>query len=417
MDLSEEFDPAIPVVLPHEKVYLIQVGRKLFRLSGASLLSDAPSYFTSFFSKAENSEKVLFIDRNPTIFEKIYNHLQGYHINVLNDYEFVHLWLDSFYFGLKRLQKYLDNEDVFATIGGVSFKVPKALLMQSGNCPNYFLINFDSLLTDSRRIILQTGMIRPPPQRPVTASNRSPKLFADLVEILNGNSSVIGSDEHRKLLVKECRYYRFLELEQRILKHRILNNPFLGRTEIIMDLQDLLSKGIYNESTGFENDCPVHYARPYVTKEPKRSLIVQINTTADSEVRLVLNRTTQITAVVFTDKLAHMFRQVFKKTAKEFLEVIKNNQLTMICSLESSKAVINGLELKPDWFADFFNKLTEEPEPKKRKTSSKEGEIVVFRLCRSLWRVMVRGDRAMLHAVSLEGQTDQVFFNKCIEFL
>ena len=75
---AEEFNPAVFEVLPHEKVYSIQVGYKLFRLSGLSLSSDAPSYFTKFFSQEENEEKVLFFDRSPQIFEKIYNHLQGY---------------------------------------------------------------------------------------------------------------------------------------------------------------------------------------------------------------------------------------------------------------------------------------------------------------------------------------------------
>lgn len=96
VEVSEEFDPSIPAILPHDKVYLIQVGYKLFKLSGASLLSDAPSYFTTYFLQEENKDSVLFIDRSPTVFEKIYNHLQGYHINIENDYEFVYLLQDSY---------------------------------------------------------------------------------------------------------------------------------------------------------------------------------------------------------------------------------------------------------------------------------------------------------------------------------
>lgn len=418
MDATIEFDPAIPPILPHVKVYLIQVGYKLFRLSGASLSSDAPSYFTSFFTQEGNADKVLFIDRNPVIFEKIYNHLQGYHIAVENDYDFVHLWLDSFYFGLKRLQLYLDDEDVFASIGGRSFKIPKRLLRQTGNYPNFFLMNYDTLISDSKRIILEKGMIRPPPQRPATAANRLPKLFADLIEILKGNTLIVQNDEHRRLLVKECGYYHFLELEQRILKHHVLFNPFLGRSEIIMRLCDLLSKGVTNESSGIKDESPVHYQRPHMAKEPKRSLIVQVDSTIDSQVKLIINRTTQVCCLVCSHKVAHLFMQVFKKVSPSFREPLENNRLTLICGLSESKAIINGTELKDDWSYEMLHSEVDEPELKKRKiTGPDDNKIVEFRLTKSLWRVMVRRDLARLQAVSIEGQTDQMYFNKSIEFL
>lgn len=38
--------PGIPDVLPHEKVFPIQIGSELFRLSGASISSDGMSYST-----------------------------------------------------------------------------------------------------------------------------------------------------------------------------------------------------------------------------------------------------------------------------------------------------------------------------------------------------------------------------------
>lgn len=66
----EEFDPTVPVVLPHDKVYSIQVGYKLFRLSGLSLSSDSPSYFTKFFGDKENEEKVLFLTEVPRFSKK-----------------------------------------------------------------------------------------------------------------------------------------------------------------------------------------------------------------------------------------------------------------------------------------------------------------------------------------------------------
>ena len=88
-----------PPILPPEKVFPIQIGSELFRLSGASISSDgmpmacsyryttdkptAPSYFTQFFEEQikHNEEAVgvrtLYIDRDPETFRDVARHLQG----------------------------------------------------------------------------------------------------------------------------------------------------------------------------------------------------------------------------------------------------------------------------------------------------------------------------------------------------
>ena len=87
--------------LPPEKAFSIQIGWKLFRLSGASIMSDgklvcvtlqesiaelprAPSYFSTYFEEQLRLEeqgsgpmKTLFIDRDPDTFADICRHLQG----------------------------------------------------------------------------------------------------------------------------------------------------------------------------------------------------------------------------------------------------------------------------------------------------------------------------------------------------
>lgn len=99
---------APPTILPPEKVFPIQIGSELFRLSGASIASDgkfsmafescselgvlsplysnnlrAPSYFSQFFEEqlrqnGENSTvRTLYIDRDPDTFRDILKHLQG----------------------------------------------------------------------------------------------------------------------------------------------------------------------------------------------------------------------------------------------------------------------------------------------------------------------------------------------------
>ena len=87
--------------LPHEKAFSIQIGWRLFKLSGASINSDgrsyllsnhvatakiprAPSYFSNYFEEqlrldenGNGSTKTLFIDRDPETFADICRHLQG----------------------------------------------------------------------------------------------------------------------------------------------------------------------------------------------------------------------------------------------------------------------------------------------------------------------------------------------------
>lgn len=86
--------------LPSEKVFSIQIGSELFRLSGASIASDgrwispltlcdrklippiAPSYFSHFFEEQlrqsdASSIRTLYIDRDPDTFHEIARHLQG----------------------------------------------------------------------------------------------------------------------------------------------------------------------------------------------------------------------------------------------------------------------------------------------------------------------------------------------------
>lgn len=42
--ISRRMNTDIPLILPHERVFPIQIGNQLFRLSGASISSDGMSY-------------------------------------------------------------------------------------------------------------------------------------------------------------------------------------------------------------------------------------------------------------------------------------------------------------------------------------------------------------------------------------
>ncbi|CAK9440970.1 uncharacterized protein LODBEIA_P48390 [Lodderomyces beijingensis] len=404
----DEYDPAVPVVLPHEKVYSIQVGYKLFRLSGLSLSSDSPSYFTKFFSHPENKEKVLFFDRSPQVFEKIYNHLQGYSINITNDYEFMHLWSDAFYFGLSGLRKVLTEQDYFASIGSESFKIPRALLQSKGNSPNYFTINAERLLSDNLQVIERKNMMRPPPQRPAVVTGRSSDLFRDLLEVLKGNPSVIKSEEHRLLLMKEARYYRFLELEQRMVSHKVCKGC------IVLNLNHLARRGLSNPSPSDKSiERPMQYSRPYI-EEPVRDLIFQVDSEEDPGTAvLFLNKRTSLATVVFRDKVFAKLVQVFKGLISG--TIVDETSMTFFAGFGRSHTLINGREMKSSWVTDLIGEnpafpseeeRDEKRASKKRKMSDKvEGDVIEIFLKRSMWKLLMRGNLGRLEAVSIDGLT------------
>jgi len=121
---ARKWNTDIPNILPHERVFPIQIGSELFRLSGASISSDgmyekgerdgkgtktdkprAPSYFSQFFQcqlqQAEdngddsNAIRTLYIDRDPVTFRDISLHLQGYHVMPRDGSHFVKLFADA----------------------------------------------------------------------------------------------------------------------------------------------------------------------------------------------------------------------------------------------------------------------------------------------------------------------------------
>jgi hypothetical protein len=113
-------------ILPAGKVFPIQIGSELFRLSGASISSDgkqrrkheiselpakttrAPSYFSHFFGQQLHDNggragdvRTLYIDRDPDTFRDIALHLQGYHITPKDGEHFVKLFADSQFYSRK----------------------------------------------------------------------------------------------------------------------------------------------------------------------------------------------------------------------------------------------------------------------------------------------------------------------------
>lgn len=242
-----QYDPVIPEILPHEQVYSIQVGEQLFKLSGASLSSDAPSYFTTFFLKREtlpSSERpTLYIDRSSKLFGLIVAHLQGYYVMPDNDVDFVYLFLDANYYHLPRLIRQLATSEIYIRIGSMPFRIPRNIFNGPGDSPNFFTLGFSAFF-GSELGPPSKSFKRPPPLAPPSVPHRSSALFADLLKVLQGSVLEIKDEEHRALLLADCRYYRFLGLEQKLIAHRIGTNRIRQTEEIIIGINDIKVKNL-----------------------------------------------------------------------------------------------------------------------------------------------------------------------------
>ncbi|KAK0280419.1 hypothetical protein LTR35_008061 [Friedmanniomyces endolithicus] len=294
-------EPPAPLVLPARKVFPIQIGDKLFRLSGASISSDAPSYFSQFFeeqlrqSESSDNVRTLYIDRDPATFADISLHLQGYHIEPRDGPHFVKLFADAQFFSLPRLTAQLFASPIYIRIGDVEFQIPRDLFSNPGDSPNYFSLGFAIFFTTPTEVfpgLNQRTLLRPPSILPPSVPNRSAKSFADLLHLLKGYPVEIRSDEHRMELLRDVRYFHLKGLEQRLIPHTISYNLARKQSEILVRLEDIrqsgvsfvsdgavslpasVSSGSSSASTTFGPGW-VFYQRPYVDSEAA-SLIVEI---------------------------------------------------------------------------------------------------------------------------------------------
>ncbi|CZS97568.1 related to BTB/POZ domain-containing protein [Rhynchosporium graminicola] len=300
---ARKLNTDIPHILPHEKVFPIQIGTELFRLSGASISSDerseaekprAPSYFSRFFEcqlkQAEerggdtSQIRTLYIDRDPATFRDISLHLQGYHVTPRDGSHFVKLFADAQFYNLPRLISQLYEENIFISIGGRDFQIPRELFSEPGNSPNYFSLGFAVFFSSPTEVfpgLNREGLLRPPSIIPPSVPNRSADTFAQLLHLLRGYPLHIRDEEHRAELLRDCRYFHLKGLEQKLLRHSISYNLCRKREEITLRLEDVRQSGIsivgdasatlppesvhapaFNPPQGLVGH--VNYARPFV---------------------------------------------------------------------------------------------------------------------------------------------------------
>ncbi|MCJ1402369.1 hypothetical protein MMC11_005589 [Xylographa trunciseda] len=276
--------------LPAEKGFPIQIGSELFRLSGASIMSDAPSYFSKFFEDqlrlnddGTGVVRTLYIDRDPTTFQDIARHLQGYHVQPRDGEHYVRIFADAQFYSLPQLMKQLFDSEIFIQIGDQNFQIPRNLFSSPGDSPNFFSLGFGAFFNSPEEVfpgLDRSGLLRPPSITPPSVQNRSAHTFSELLHLLRGYPLHIRNNDHRAELLRDCRYFHLRGLEQKLIMHHISYNVERQKSEIILRLEDIRQSGISFVGDSSPSDrsplCGwVNYMRPFVD-ESSHELIVEI---------------------------------------------------------------------------------------------------------------------------------------------
>ncbi|KAL8768762.1 MAG: hypothetical protein Q9209_005050 [Squamulea sp. 1 TL-2023] len=291
--------------LPDEKGFSIQIGSELFKLSGASIMSDG---------------------RDPEVFHDIARHLQGYLVTPTDGRHFVKLLADAQFYRLPHLQSQLFESEIFVEIGNEHFSVPRDIFSAPGDTPNYFTLGFTVFFSSPGDVfpgLNPRGLLRPPAIHPPRIPNRSPQIFSDILHMLRGYPLTIKNEDHRNQLLKDARYYNLRGLEQKLIPHEITYDLEQRVTEIVVRLQDLKPSQI---SAVYENNSTpspaassqakpgyVHYARPFIS-EPHHALILEIS--ASTAIEPILLDLTAMRITVFGNtrsRITALFQTVANK--------------------------------------------------------------------------------------------------------
>ncbi|KAF5658895.1 POZ domain-containing protein [Fusarium heterosporum] len=445
--LSERNVSRIPLVLPHERVFPIQIGSELFKLSGASLSSDAPSYFSQYFvcqlevakdrgDESNSSIRTLYIDRDPAVFRDISLHLQGYHVQPRDGEHFVRLFSDAQFYSLPRLISQLYEESIFISIGHREFQIPREIFKDPGNSPNYFSLGFAAFFSRPDDLfpgLDREGLIRPPSILPPSVPKRSAETFAELLHFLRGYPIRIRDEMHRQDLLSDARYFHFKGLEQRLIPHSLSYNQATRRDEIVLRLENIQKSGI---SVYISNHSPlsgfVQYARPYVDEKPAE-LIIEIGG--------------ETTKIHFSggNSRAEFFRDTKARVAK-LLELVSsklnfpqtNQSHSQLASLGNSllKEDLVRVALEPesaiildgkDYLEDFINAAASESSggeyPRKRRRVDGDSGDEEWVIKTGQWRLRIqeapngKGVECILVAAKLDAMSSQLPRNMSRGFL
>jgi len=184
-----------------------------------------------------------------------------------------------------KLISQLFESEIFISIGSRHFQINRDLFQAPGNSPNYFTLGFAVFFSNPSEIfpgLNREGLLRPPSILPPEVPNRSAEVFSELLHLLRGYPVQIRNEEHRQELLRDCRYFHFKGLEQKLIPHEISWNPRRMKQEIVIRLEDIRPSGISFvpdtvplAGTSVPTYVPgwINYARPFVDEQPRELII------------------------------------------------------------------------------------------------------------------------------------------------
>ncbi|KAI6380468.1 hypothetical protein MCOR25_001659 [Pyricularia grisea] len=452
----------IPRILPHERVFPIQIGSKLFKLSGASLSSDAPSYFSQYFqcqikTAEENGDdtcssiRTLYIDRDPMTFQDIALHLQGYHVHPRDGTHFVRLFADAQFYSLPKLISQLYEESIFMSIGHREFQIPRDLFKDPGNSPNFFTLGFAIFFSSPDDLfpgLDRRDLIRPPSIMPPSVPHRSADTFEEILHLLRGNPVNVRDETHRQTLLRDVRYFNFKGLEQRLISHCTSYNQLRARHQILLRIEDIYKSGIsvFPEQPSAVEAAPSHgwvnYARPYLSDKPAE-LVLQIggNTSRVGPLEPIIRDdfASSPGSTIFTAQL-EFFLDVKKRVARLFdvvgsllkVSVVQADQLVALID-RNTAITLDGKDFtghldgddQADEDVDMMAAGTDLPPRKRRRTVDSRQrpgvETSGWVIRTGQWRLRTRCLHGTLEclfvAVKLEAFSSEHSSNAMAEFL
>ncbi|KAL2834744.1 hypothetical protein BJY01DRAFT_223989 [Aspergillus pseudoustus] len=419
--------------LPREKVFSIQIGTELFRLSGASIASDAPSYFSRFFEDQVsqnpdgNNIRTLYIDRDPVTFQEIARHLQGYHSQPKDGAEFVKLFADAQFYSLPRLMSQLFESQIIIQIGDRHFQISRDIFSGPGDCPNFFSLGFGAFFASPAEVfpgLDRRGLLRPPAIVPPSVPNRSGDVFAQLVHLLRGYPLHIQNENQRAELLRDCRYFHLRGLEQKLLPHHISFNPVRRRSEIILRLEDVRRSGVSVEvSRGISKEVIVTYARPFADDSP-RDLVLEIG----DENTIIDPRTMRPTFLNSAKaRITSLLQVILDRKNGQIQKLANTSEHSILVQItEETDLVIDG-EQRVDYTSESNS---DEPQAKRRRVegsgsgSGPSDTSSSWVVRNGHWRISLRPESTLgasaefiLVAVKLDVYTSQKMRNKRQAFL
>jgi hypothetical protein len=181
-----------------------------------------------------------------------------------------------------KLISQLNEESIFMSIGHREFQIPRDVLNDPANSPNYFSLGFALFFSQPNDLfpgLDREGLIRPPSILPPSVPNRNADTFAELLRLLRGYPVNIRDENHRQELLRDARYFHFKGIEQQLIPHSISFNPLRLIDEIILRLENVQKSGVsVPPAEEISDGRYVHYARPYVDSKPAE-LILEIGET------------------------------------------------------------------------------------------------------------------------------------------